>query len=120
VSERVELPCDREHDAPQRATATACIAERCAYDRRPEVDMPEHTFTFRVERIADSGWAAFHANQRTVFVHGITRDEAIVRAKGLALQSIAERMKRGEWQAEADDRLSVRFVIEEPAAARTQ
>jgi predicted RNase H-like HicB family nuclease len=54
------------------------------------------TFTIETEQEADSRWIAEILELAGVLAYGATRDEALARAKALALRVIAERLEHGE------------------------
>jgi predicted RNase H-like HicB family nuclease len=68
-------------------------------------------FTMEVDRESDGRWIAEIPDLSGVLVYGSSRDEALVRAKALALRVIADRIEHGEGLPELSD---ISFVI--PAA----
>jgi predicted RNase H-like HicB family nuclease len=65
--------------------------------------MPTSTrFTIESEREADGRWIAEIPALPGVLAYGATRDEAIARAKALALRVLAERLEHGEATGELD------------------
>jgi len=54
------------------------------------------TFTIDTEQETDSRWIAEILELAGVLAYGTTRDEALARAKALALRVIAERLEHGE------------------------
>jgi predicted RNase H-like HicB family nuclease len=65
--------------------------------------MPTATrFTIESEREADGRWLAEISALPGVLAYGATREEAIARAKALALRVLAERLERGEATGELD------------------
>ena len=65
--------------------------------------MPTATrFTIESEREADGRWIAEIPALPGVLAYGATRDEAIARAKALALRVLAERLEHGEATGELD------------------
>ena len=65
--------------------------------------MPTVTrFTIESEREADGRWLAEIPALPGVLAYGATREEAIARAKALALRVLAERLERGEATGELD------------------
>ena len=59
-------------------------------------------FTIEIEREADGRWIAEIAALHGVLAYGATREEAIARAKALALRVLAERLEHGEAAGELD------------------
>jgi predicted RNase H-like HicB family nuclease len=59
-------------------------------------------FTIESEREADGRWIAEIPALPGVLAYGATRDEAIARAKALALKVLAERLEHGEATGELD------------------
>jgi predicted RNase H-like HicB family nuclease len=59
-------------------------------------------FTIESEREADGRWIAEIPALPGVLAYGATRDEAIARAKALALRVLAERLEHGEATGELD------------------
>jgi predicted RNase H-like HicB family nuclease len=59
-------------------------------------------FTIEIEREADGRWIAEIAALPGVLAYGATREEAIARAKALALGVLAERVEQGEAPGELD------------------
>jgi predicted RNase H-like HicB family nuclease len=68
-------------------------------------------FTMEVDRESDSRWIVDIPDLPGVMVYGTTRDEALARAKALALRVIADRLEHGEAVPELSD---ISFII--PAA----
>jgi len=65
--------------------------------------MPTATrFTIESEREADGRWLAEIPALPGVLAYGATREEAVARAKALALRVLAERLERGEATGELD------------------
>lgn len=65
--------------------------------------MPTATrFTVESEREADGRWLAEIPALPGVLAYGATREEAVARAKALALRVLAERLERGEATGELD------------------
>jgi predicted RNase H-like HicB family nuclease len=60
-------------------------------------------FTIEIEREADGRWIAEIPALPGVLAYGATRDQAIARAKALALRVLAERLEHGEPTGELDD-----------------
>ena len=54
------------------------------------------SFTIETEQETDSRWIAEIMELAGVLAYGTTRDEALARAKALALRVIAERLEHGE------------------------
>lgn len=54
------------------------------------------TFTIETEQEADTRWIAEILELAGVLAYGMTRDEAVARAKALALRVLAERLEHGE------------------------
>jgi len=54
------------------------------------------TFTIETEQEADSRWIAEVVELAGVLAYGNTRDQAVARAKALALRVVAERLDHGE------------------------
>ncbi len=54
------------------------------------------TFTIETEQEADSRWIAEVVELAGVLAYGITRDQAVAKAKALALRVVAERLDHGE------------------------
>jgi predicted RNase H-like HicB family nuclease len=59
-------------------------------------------FTIEIEREADGRWIAEIPALPGVLAYGATRDQAIARAKALALRVLAERLEHGELTGELD------------------
>ena len=59
-------------------------------------------FTIESEREADGRWIAEIPALPGVLAYGATREEAIARAKALALRVLAERLEHGEATGELD------------------
>jgi predicted RNase H-like HicB family nuclease len=59
-------------------------------------------FTIQIEPEADGRWIAEIAALPGVFAYGGTREEAVARAKALALRVLAERLERGEPTGELE------------------
>jgi predicted RNase H-like HicB family nuclease len=59
-------------------------------------------FTIEIEREADGRWIAEIPALPGVLAYGATRDQAIARAKALALRVLAERLEHGEAAGELD------------------
>jgi predicted RNase H-like HicB family nuclease len=59
-------------------------------------------FTIEIERETDGRWIAEIAALPGVLAYGATREEAIARAKALALRVLAERVEHGEAAGELD------------------
>jgi predicted RNase H-like HicB family nuclease len=53
-------------------------------------------FTMELDRETDGRWIAEIPDLPGAMVYGATRDEAVARAKALALRVIADRLKYGE------------------------
>jgi predicted RNase H-like HicB family nuclease len=68
-------------------------------------------FTMELDRETDGRWIAEIPDLPGVMVYGATREEAVSRAKALALRVIADRLEYGEALPELAD---ISFVI--PAA----
>jgi len=68
-------------------------------------------FTVEIDRETDGRWIAEIPDLPGVMVYGTTRNEALTRAKALALRVIADRLEHGETLPELSD---ISFVI--PAA----
>lgn len=58
------------------------------------------SFTVEIDREEDGRWIADVPDLPGVLVYGATRSEAIAAAKALALRVLAERLERGEPDAE--------------------
>ncbi len=54
------------------------------------------TFTIETEQEADTRWIAEILELAGVLAYGTTRDEAVARARVLALRVLAERLEHGE------------------------
>jgi predicted RNase H-like HicB family nuclease len=63
------------------------------------------TLTVELDREADGRWIAEVVELPGVMVYGASREEALGKAKALALQVLAERLERGE-----DDLSGVEFI----------
>ena len=61
------------------------------------------TLTLELEQEVDGRWIAEVAELPGTLVYGATRDEAIARAKALALRVLADRLEHGEAQADLGD-----------------
>ncbi len=59
-------------------------------------------FTIEVEREADGRWIPEITTLPGMLAYGPTREEAIARAKALALRVLAERLEHGEAARELD------------------
>jgi predicted RNase H-like HicB family nuclease len=59
-------------------------------------------FTIEIEREADGRWIAEIPALPGVLAYGATREEAVARAKALALRVLAERLEHGEPTGELD------------------
>jgi predicted RNase H-like HicB family nuclease len=59
-------------------------------------------FAIQVEREADGGWIAEIAALPGVLAYGATGEEAIAKAKALALRVLAERLEHGEPAGELE------------------
>ena len=59
-------------------------------------------FTIEIEPEADGRWIAEIAALPGVLAYGSTREEAVARAKALALRVLAERLERGEPTGELE------------------
>jgi predicted RNase H-like HicB family nuclease len=59
-------------------------------------------FTIEVEPEADGRWIAEIAALPGVLAYGSTREEAVAKAKALALRVLAERLERGEPAGELE------------------
>lgn len=68
-------------------------------------------FAMEIDREADGRWIADIPDLPGVMVYGTSRDEALARAKALALRVIADRLEHGEALPELSD---ISFVL--PAA----
>ena len=68
-------------------------------------------FAMEIDRETDGRWIAEIPDLPGVMVYGISRDEALARAKALALRVIADRLEHGEALPELSD---ISFVM--PAA----
>jgi len=68
-------------------------------------------FAMEIDRETDGRWIAEIPDLPGVMVYGISRDEALARAKALALRVIADRREHGEALPELSD---ISFVM--PAA----
>jgi predicted RNase H-like HicB family nuclease len=68
-------------------------------------------FTMEIDRETDGRWIADIPDLPGVMVYGTSRDEALARAKALALRVIADRLEHGEALPELSD---ISFVM--PAA----
>jgi len=65
--------------------------------------MPTATrFTIEIEREADGRWIAEIPMLPGVLAYGAKREEAIARAKAMALRVLAERLEHGEATGELD------------------
>jgi predicted RNase H-like HicB family nuclease len=58
--------------------------------------------TIEIEREADGRWIAEIPALPGVLAYGVSREEAVARAKALALRVLAERLERGEATGELD------------------
>lgn len=61
------------------------------------------TFRIEVEREEDGRWIAEVLELSGAMVYGPTREEAIARAKALALRAVAERLEHGEAGPDLED-----------------
>ena len=61
------------------------------------------TFRIEVEQGADGRWIAEVLELAGAMTYGPTRDEAIARAKALALRALAERLEHGEAGPDLSD-----------------
>jgi len=78
----------------------ACYRRR---DLKRLVAMPTPTrFTIEIEQEADGRWIAEIPALPGVLAYGAAREEAIARAKALALRVLAERLEQGEATGELD------------------
>jgi predicted RNase H-like HicB family nuclease len=68
-------------------------------------------FAMEIDRETDGRWIAEIPDLAGVMVYGTSRDEALARAKALALRVIADRLEHGEALPELSD---ISFII--PAA----
>jgi len=68
-------------------------------------------FTIEVDREEDGRWIVEVSDLPGVMVYGGTREEALARAKALALRVVADRLEHGETVPEISD---ISFVV--PAA----
>ena len=68
-------------------------------------------FTMELDRETDGRWIAEIPDLPGAMVYGVTRDEAVAKAKALALRVIADRLEHGEAVPELSD---ISFVT--PAA----
>lgn len=68
-------------------------------------------FTMEIDREEDGRWIAEVIDLPGVMVYGGTREEALARAKALALRVVADRLEHGEALPEISD---ISFVV--PAA----
>ena len=68
-------------------------------------------FTIEVDREDDGRWIVEVPDLPGVMVYGGTREEALARAKALALRVVADRLEHGETVSEISD---ISFVV--PAA----
>jgi predicted RNase H-like HicB family nuclease len=68
-------------------------------------------FTMEIDREDDGRWIAEVIDLPGVMVYGGTREEALARAKALALRVVADRLEHGETLPEISD---ISFVV--PAA----
>jgi predicted RNase H-like HicB family nuclease len=68
-------------------------------------------FTIEVDREEDGRWIVEVPDLPGVMVYGGTREEALARAKALALRVVADRLEHGETVPEISD---ISFVV--PAA----
>jgi len=68
-------------------------------------------FTIEVDREEDGRWIVEVSDLPGVMVYGDTREEALGRAKALALRVVADRLEHGETVPEISD---ISFVV--PAA----
>ena len=59
-------------------------------------------FAIEIEREADGRWSAEIPALPGVLAYGATREEAVARAKALALRVLAERLEHGEPTGELD------------------
>jgi predicted RNase H-like HicB family nuclease len=60
-------------------------------------------FTIEDEREDDGRWIAEVMELPGVLAYGVTRDEAVARAKALALRVIAEQLEHGETASSLTD-----------------
>lgn len=58
--------------------------------------------TIEIDREADGRWIAEIPSLPGVLAYGATREDAIARAKALALRVLAERLERGEATVDLD------------------
>lgn len=65
-----------------------------------EVDM---RFTVEIEQEADGRWIAEVPELPGTLVYGATRDEAVAKAKALALHVLADQLEHGETAADLND-----------------
>lgn len=68
-------------------------------------------FTVEIDRETDGRWIAEIPDLPGVMVYGVTREEALSRAKALALRVVAERLEHGEALPDLSD---ISFIV--PAA----
>lgn len=60
-------------------------------------------FTLEIEQETDGRWIAEVPELSGVLVYGGTQEEAIAKAKALALRVLADRIEHGETDANLDD-----------------
>jgi len=60
-------------------------------------------FRIEVEQEEDGRWIAEVLELAGVMTYGATREDAVARAKALALRAVAERLEHGETGPELDD-----------------
>lgn len=60
-------------------------------------------FTLELEEEADGRWIAEVPELNGALAYGGTREEAIARAKALALRVVADQLEHGETDANLDD-----------------
>lgn len=60
-------------------------------------------FTVEIEREVDDRWIAEVPELSGTLVYGATREEAIARAKALALHILAEQLEHGETAADLNN-----------------
>ena len=65
------------------------------------------TFQIEVDREDDGRWIAEVATLPGAMAYGSTRDEALAKAKALALRILADRLEHGELLPELSDVFSV-------------
>lgn len=68
-------------------------------------------FTMEIDRESDGRWIAEVLDLPGVMVYGATRQEAMARAKALALRVVADELEHGEALPELSD---ISFIV--PAA----